>query len=240
MKIFRLFAALVGMTLIASQPASAQSRPIKPATPKPAAKANWTATVAVQPDGTHVLGNPAAKVKVDEFVSYTCPHCANFQREAEAPIRLAYIMPGKVSVRVVHVVRDPVDLTVAMLTNCGDAKGFFARHNDFLSSQRQWMAKANATSEAQRARWSGGDIPARLRAIANDLDFYTMMARRGTGRVAADRCLADTELARRVTAQRSEAERIGVSGTPGFAIGGVLVEDAHDWAGLKAAIDAKL
>ena len=32
----------------------------------PATRANWNNTVAVTPAGTHVLGNPAAKVKLVE------------------------------------------------------------------------------------------------------------------------------------------------------------------------------
>jgi protein-disulfide isomerase len=233
-----LIATLIGLAVPGGQPVLAKT-PAKTLA-KPDVRPNWAATVAVQADGTHVLGNPDAKVKIDEFISYTCPHCASFQREAEAPVRIAYIMPGKVAMRVVHVVRDPVDLAVAMLTNCGDPNGFFARHNAFLASQRVWLARANATTEAQRARWIGGAVPTRMRAIASDLDFYTIMSRRGTSRAQTDRCLADVEVARRVAAQRGEAERIGLAGTPGFAIGGVLLEEVSDWSALKAAIDARL
>src|SRR5690606_26378810 len=127
----------------------------------------WLATVAVGADGTHVLGNPDATVKLDEFISYTCPHCANFEKQAEAPIRLAYVMPGKLSVRIVHLIRDPVDLTVAMLTNCGDPAGFFLRHQIFLQSQDKWLARMDGMTDAQRQRWTSGDLPARMRAIAS-------------------------------------------------------------------------
>ena len=84
-----------------------------------AAPANWTTTVAVTPSGGHVLGNPAAAHKLTEYISYTCPHCAQFDREASDPLRIYYVMSGKLSVEVRHFVRDPIDLTVAMLTNCG-------------------------------------------------------------------------------------------------------------------------
>ncbi len=211
-----------------------------PAPSMAAAKQNWTAKVTVAEDGSHLLGNPDAKVKVSEFVSYTCSHCATFQEESESPLRLAYVMPGKVSVRVVHLIRDPIDLTVAMLTNCGDPKGFFARHHAFLSSQDKWLPKAQAASEAQRARWSAGDIPTRLRAIANDFDFYAMMEQRGMSRVAVDRCFADTAMAKKIAEQRAEAERLAIPGTPSFAIGGELLDAVHDWESLRVAIDAAL
>src|SRR5690606_29822372 len=58
-----------------------------------AATGNWNATVA-QTEGGHVLGNPAAKTKLTEFVSYTCPHCAHFEQESEGAIRLGWVQSG--------------------------------------------------------------------------------------------------------------------------------------------------
>ena len=44
---------------------------------KPAPR-NWNQTITLTPQGTHLLGNPAAKVRLTQFISYTCPHCAHF------------------------------------------------------------------------------------------------------------------------------------------------------------------
>jgi protein-disulfide isomerase len=75
---------------------------------------NWSTVVAATADGAHRFGNPEAKVKLVEYVSYTCPHCAEFTREADDRIKLAYVMPGNVNLEVRHLIRDPVDLTVVM------------------------------------------------------------------------------------------------------------------------------
>lgn len=230
MKYPNAFAALLGLVALTATVAPAQATE----------KANWTATVNVNGDGTHVLGNPGAKVKVDEFISYTCEHCASFHTEADAPKRLAYVQPGKVSVRIVHFVRDPVDLAVALAAHCGGPAGFFARHNMFLATHDKWMAKVRKTKESQRNRWTTGDMPSRMRAIASDIDLYGMMAPKGYDRAAVDRCLSDTALANRISAQRAEGERLGVPGTPSFAIGGVEVKNAHNWQSLKSAIDSQL
>src|SRR5258707_7247642 len=136
---------------------------------------NWNATVSVTPSGSHLLGNPRAALKLTEYISYTCPHCAHFDREASDPIRMFYVAPGKVSVEVRHLVRDPIDLTVAMLTNCGAPAKFFGTHTAFLRGQANWIANANGASPAQQARWTSGDQAARLRAIASDFGFYTIM-----------------------------------------------------------------
>lgn len=205
-----------------------------------AAKANWTATVNVAPDGTHVLGNPDAKVKLTEYVSYTCPHCAHFQKDSETTMRLAYVMPGNVSVKIHHVVRDPVDLTVAMLTNCGDKAGFFRRHHAFMYDQEKWLVKLNSMSEATRARWSHGPVPARLKAIANDFGFYATMEKNGLSRTQVDRCLSNEGGMKTLVAQSEAAVKLGVPGTPSFALNGTLIEGKHSWDALQPEIVAAL
>lgn len=226
-KILTGVAAVLGLVAVAT-PALADSKP------------NWNVTVAVAEDGTHTLGNPDAKVKISEFVSYTCPHCANFQKEAEAPLRLAYVQPGTVSVRIVHFIRDTVDLNVAMLVNCGDPAGFFARHHIFLQSQDQWLDKIQAMTDAQKARWNGEDFATSMRAITSDMGFYEVMEHRGYSRVEVDRCLADTAVARKLLAQKEEGLRLGIPGTPSFMINGAVSDDAYDWRTLDNAIKARL
>ncbi|MCK9543989.1 MAG: DsbA family protein [Novosphingobium sp.] len=205
-----------------------------------AAHPNWLTTIAVTESGSHVLGNPDAGVKVTEWVSYTCSHCAHFQRASEAPLRLAYVQPGKVSVEVRHLVRDPVDLTVAMLANCGDPKKFFANHHLFLQTQDTWLKAASRAGAAQQQRWANGPMAGRFRAIASDLGLFAIMERRGYTRADADRCLTDEAMTRRLVAERQAAGEQGVQGTPSFLLNGALLDDTHDWPGLEAAIKARL
>lgn len=202
--------------------------------------ANWNATVAVTPSGSHVLGNPAATLKLTEYVSYTCPHCAAFEREATSPLRLAYVGSGKVSVEVRHVLRDPVDLTVAMLTNCGPKDKFFMNHAVFMRSQNTWIRTLGTATQAQRTRWTSGDLGARNRAIAGDMQFYAIMGTRGYDRPTIDRCLADKAMAERLGAQAKAAVDLGVASTPSFAINGELLLGTSDWFVLKPQIDARL
>ena len=117
-----------------------------------AAHGNWTATV-VETGTSHVIGNPAAKVKLVEHVSYTCPHCAAFTRESEGALKLAYITPGKVSVEFRHLIRDPIDLTVATLVHCGPASKFPQNHAAFMLGQDRWIGPYSHPSPSQLARW---------------------------------------------------------------------------------------
>ena len=212
----------------------------KPAATKSAAR-NWNAAMAVTPQGTHLLGNPAAKVKLTQFISYTCPHCADFEEQADAPLKLSFVASGKGSVEVRNFVRDPVDLTVALLANCGPPSKFFGNHALFLRTQDKWIAPLANPSPAQRARWSGGAFAQRTRAIARDFGFYAIMQSRGYTAPQVDKCLADEPLARRLAASTDEAQtRLFVSGTPMFAIDGVVLAGTHTWDALRPQLDARM
>jgi protein-disulfide isomerase len=226
-----LLAALCGAALLtgASKPAP------------PAAKVNWNTVVARTPLDSHLLGNPAAAVKLVEYISYTCPHCAHFEQESDAQLRIGFISSGKGSIEVRSFVRDPVDLTVALLTHCGPPTKFFANHSTFLRHQMTWMAPLASLTDGQKARWSNNDFAARTRAIASDLGFYSLMEARGYGRPEIDRCLADKALAERLAQRTKEAgEKDFVNGTPSFLLDGVPLSGTYSWAALKPQIEARL
>lgn len=201
---------------------------------------NWNGQVAVTPSGSHVLGNPAAQIKLTEYISYTCPHCAHFDQEASDRLRMYGVAQGKLSVEVRHLVRDPIDLTVAMLTNCGPSGRFFANHTAFLRSQSRWIALASRATPAQQTRWTTGTQKSRLQSIATDFGFFAMMERRGYDRMSVERCLADPVMAKKLADQTAEASRLGVEGTPSFLLNGTLLAGTHDWASLKPQIDARM
>lgn len=195
---------------------------------------NWPTVVAETAEGGHRIGNPEAKVRLVEYVSYTCPHCAAFTREADDRLKLAYVTPGQLSIEIRHLIRDPVDLTVVMLANCGPAEKFPLNHAMFMHQQSRWIGPLGNATAAQRARWTSGDGPSRRRAIANDFGFYRMMEQRGYTRTELDRCLADDAAARQF-AERSQRDwdRPGIDSTPSFSINGIVMPGTHTWAELE-------
>ncbi len=199
---------------------------------------NWPTVVVATADGGHRIGNPDAKVKLVEFVSYTCPHCAAFTREADDRIKLAYVTPGNVNLEVRHLIRDPVDLTVVMLANCGPVSKFPLNHATFMLQQAKWIAPLGNSTAAQRARWTSGDGPSRRRAIASDFGLYKIMEGRGYDRVQVDRCLSDEAAATRFAEQsQKDWDRPGIDGTPSFAINGVVMPGTHTWDALRQQLD---
>ncbi|MDR2857189.1 MAG: DsbA family protein [Novosphingobium sp.] len=208
---------------------------------KPAAgqQPDWSAAIALAPGGGHAIGNPAAPVKLIEYISYTCPHCAHFQQQSEMPMLRDFIRPGKVQVEVRHLIRDPIDMTAAMLANCGAPGRFLANHSMFLQSQARWIGVLDKATAAQEARWASGDNLARMRAIAGDFGFYAMMQAHGYDRPTLDRCLADTATARRIAEQTAAAGKAGVTGTPMFMLNGVLLAGTYDWESLNSQLEAR-
>ena len=202
-----------------------------------AATMNWNTVIAETPAGGHRQGNPEAKVKLIEFVSYSCPHCAEYAKQSEAGLRIVYVTPGTLSVEVRPVIRNPVDLAATMLAQCGPKEKFFLNHAAFLHSQDDWMAKWARMGPATKQRWTSGIFASRMKAIAQDLGFYTIMSRRGYTQTQAEKCLADEAGARQLAQTSADgAEKAGITGTPGFLLNGTLLEEVHTWADLQPAI----
>lgn len=219
--------------------AHAAPAPRHPA-PRPAAPSTWANRVAITPVGGHLLGNPAAAHKVVEYMSYTCPHCAHFEAESAAPLRAGPIASGKLSFEVRHLLRDGIDVTIAMLVNCGTPAQFFALHAKFLAAQPQWGATMQALPEDRIKAWSEGRMGEQFNKVATDLKFYPIAASAGVPMAKAQACLANQALFQRIAAQSQEAEKIGVKGTPSFTLDGALLADEHDWPSLQARLSAAL
>ncbi len=197
----------------------------------------WDATFARTQQG-HSLGNPQAETKLITFVSYTCPHCAAFETEADALLRLNYVQPGKLNLEVRHVIRNPVDLAAALTTECGAEGKFWGNHRLMLSRQQQWLEKAIEAQPAQTARWTSGTMGSRMRAIASDLGFHEMMEPRGYTAAQLDQCLGDEAAMQDILAREAASkEQYAVTGTPSFALNGQLLAGVHNWAALRPRLN---
>jgi protein-disulfide isomerase len=194
---------------------------------------NWNTTV-VEADGAHRIGNPDAKVELIAFVSYTCPHCAHFTTEGEAPLQLAYVGPGRIELQIQPMIRNSADLVATMLTSCGAPAKFLRNHTLFMTEQSKWLGRYADATAAQRARWESGSQAARRRAIASDLGFYRLMESRGYSRVEIDRCLAsDAEARALIASSQAASEKYQITGTPSFVLDGVTLAGTHDWSMLS-------
>lgn len=200
----------------------------------------WSSAVSTTSNGFLLLGNPKAEVRLGEYVSYTCPRCAQFQMQSDGVLLLAYLPSGRVAIELHPVIENPIDLAAAMLVSCGPKEKSFMNHNALLRSQPKWVKPLAQATSVQRSRWAGADLGARNRAIAADFGLYTVMATRGYDRQSVERCLTDRSVADRITSQSNAARAAGVVATPSFSLGGNLLKDTHDWATLRPQLDESL
>lgn len=201
----------------------------------PKAPANWTATVVRTPGEAHLLGNPAARVKLIEYVSYTCSHCADFEIQAGSELALGFIKPGTGSMEFRPYFRNTVDIAATLMAYCGPPSRFMGNHTALLRGQKGWLGNVSAE---QQKRWRTGTFASQMQAVASDMKLYDLFIKRGYNRIELERCLANEGLARRIASENQTAESVlGIQGTPSFLLNDRLV-DAGDWRSLRPYLAA--
>ena len=208
------------------------------AAPASAQLNDWTRAVNAAPDGAFVMGNPQAATRLTEYISYTCPHCGHFTREGAAPLKAGWVKRGLVSVEIRNAVRDPYDLTAALLARCGGKAHFFAYHEALFANQDAWMERVQAF-EAKRTPDAKMTPAALLAAIAEGTGLTPFMTKLGLPPARQHLCLSSAAMLKQVTDMTNDAWSVKkINGTPTFAINGNIIQDAHDWASLRAALPA--
>src|SRR5688572_19912217 len=180
---------------------------------------NWVETASATPEGGYVIGNPNAPLKLIEYASHTCPHCAAFSQEAAAEID-EYVAKGTVSYELRNQIHDPIDLTIALLARCGTPASFHPLANqawqNFDSIMTTVQANGAALQQAQQAPQAQ-----RFQAIAQASGLLDFFAARGISRDQAMTCLADVDKAQRIAdASQAQSEELDVTGTPTFFLNG--------------------
>ncbi len=200
----------------------------------PAKKANWQQTYTQSAIGGMIIGNPNARVKVIEYGSYTCPHCARFEKQDMPILKQQFISTGKVSFEFRNFARDPIDLSVAVLARCGGPARFFATHRLLMSSQDAWIAKADKLSAATNAKLAAKNAAGFMQGVFKDLGLGAVIAQSGLTQVQAQACLADPQALNAVQAMTADATRNrNLTGTPSFIVNGKFENAIGDMASLR-------
>jgi protein-disulfide isomerase len=139
----------------------------------------------------HGLGNPKAPVRIDEYYSLDCPHCAAFVVETLPKLTADYIDKGKVYL-VLHdfPLHEPA-LQATMLARCAPPERFFPMVDTLFHVQTGWVGSLPALK--QQAKFAG----------LNDAQI--------------DSCLNDRGLEDAILAERLKAEKeVQIEATPTF------------------------
>jgi protein-disulfide isomerase len=170
--------------------------------------------------GDFSLGSPDAKVKIVEYASFTCPHCAQFHEDVFKTLKTEYIDTGKVYFTLREVYFDRYGLWAAMVARCGGDLRYFGIHDILFSTQQEWAASED---------------PA---VVVNNLKTIAVSA--GLDAAAVDVCLNDGAMAEALIAQfETNMAADEVKGTPTIFVNGTMYSNMP-YADLKAIIDAEL
>ena len=197
---------------------------------------DWTATVNRTGAGAYVLGNPAARVKLGEYASYTCSHCAAFSGESAAVLKGQMVRSGSTSLEFRHLIRDQVDLAAAVIARCTGPARFFRTSEAIFAQQPQWLPRAAEFQSANAARLGMYPFPAQLRALADGGGLTAIGRAAGLSDAALDACFANAAEVDRITAMTANAK--DVQATPTFFINGKLVPNSN-WTTLAPALRAQ-
>ena len=202
---------------------------------------DWSTVVSQTPEGGFVMGNPNAKVKLIEYGSLTCPACAAFAEQGEKPLVDNYVKKGLVSFEFRNFVRDPYDITAALISRCGGASSFFGLTRAFYASQQDWMGKIQTADPAQMEALQSQGPQAQFKALSTLAGFPAFASMRGVPKAKTEACLADPAAASQLVQMNSDAvANHNVQGTPTFILNGATLEGASQWPLLEPKIKEAL
>jgi protein-disulfide isomerase len=202
---------------------------------------DWSTIVSKTPEGGFLMGNPNAKVKLVEFGSMTCPHCAEFEEQGAKPLIENYVKKGLVSYEFRNYVRDPFDVAASLVARCSGESSFFGMTRGLYAEQRDWVGKIQAADNATMQSLQNMPPAQQFATIANLAGLKEFAAKRGLPRAKAEACLADEAAVNQLVQMNSDAQSTyNIPGTPAFLINGTLVEQTASWDALEPKIKEAL
>ena len=149
------------------------------------------------------LGDPDAPVKVVEYASYTCPHCAAFHNDTFKAFKTDYIDTGKVHFTYREVFFDRYGLWASMVARCAGNDRYFGVADILYRTQGDWARQGEAAAVVESLKKIG--------------------AQAGLSPEAVDACLQDADKAQSLVAwYEANAAADDVRSTPSFFINGDL------------------
>jgi len=203
----------------------------------PAGK-SWTEVVTKTPEGGYLMGNPDAPLKLVEYGSLTCSHCADFAEKSEAELQNQFIQSGRVSFEFRNFVRDAIDLTAAQLVRCGTPEAFFPLVHQVFAGQTQIFERVQAAGQpAFDAALKQPDAKRGV-ALGQLTGLVEFFAARGIATDQAQQCLANSAQATEIAKNAQEqGVKYDIQGTPTFLLNGTKIEE-NTWDQVKERLEA--
>ncbi|MBA4013751.1 MAG: disulfide bond formation protein DsbA [Phenylobacterium sp.] len=176
------------------------------------------AAPAALPDDM-TLGDPKAKVKLVEYASLSCSHCATFNNEVFPAFKKKYIDTGKVHYTLREILTPPAQVAAAgfITARCAGKDNYFTVVDAVFRGHEEMVKTGDARAVLVGAAKLGGMSEAQFEA-----------------------CLSDTANLDALNARVAKnAKDGGITGTPTFVFNGKKVKEGEITAAeLDAAVAA--
>jgi protein-disulfide isomerase len=230
----RAIAAVLAACFMLAMPASSPAQHRR----APAAQRDWSLVAVRTPEGGIRIGNPAAPVKLIEYGSISCPHCAAFSGESAAALRSGYVRPGRVSYEYRPYLIFPTDPGIFMLLNCLAPARFFPAVEQLYATQNDWYGRVRALPADQLQRLQAMSPLDQSAALVNAAGLDPFFRARGLTPAQVHACLANRAGIDRLAAISRRANDLGVQGTPTFFINGRSIGTVA-WARLEPMLTGR-
>jgi protein-disulfide isomerase len=203
----------------------------------PPAGQTWSEVVSTTPEGGMLMGNPNAPLKVVEYGSLSCPHCAKLANEGMKTIEDKYVNSGRVSYEFrSYIIHGSIDVVLTMLAECGDKSTFFPLIEQIYATQDTWIARAEqGNAQAQAA----GNLPPaqRFPALADAYGLTDWFAARGLSKDQAHACLAKPDVAQAIAKRTQDwYQNQGIDSTPTLFLNGNKLQNVAEWEQLQPVL----
>jgi len=166
------------------------------------------------------LGDPAAPVKIIEYASLSCPHCAEFHTERMPWLKQTYIDTGRVRFEFRDFPLNAPALWGSMLAHCAGPDRYYAWLDLLFGRQRDWAVGSTAIG--------GGNADAFFESGCPKQDWPEVWHRlagvgklAGMGEARLQSCLCDQDLADAIIRTRSDGQKeFDIESTPSLVIDG--------------------
>lgn len=221
----------------AAGPVTASSPLAKVAAPAGQA---WADVINPSAEGGMIMGNPNAPIKLVEYGSLSCPHCARMAQEGFPKLTGDYVNSGRVSFEYRSYAIHAIDVPMTMLINCAPKERFFPLVEHVYGNFETLLGAAE-TKEALAAADKAMSLPENQRfiGVAAAQGLTPFFAARGISVDQSNACLSNFAKANEVAAHAKAYGDKGINSTPTLVVNGSTLDvpaGEEPWAVLEAAL----